>query len=134
MTQETIQGIYNIYPRKRGKTRGFRKLAKLSESDLPKLEQALSNFLMAMGKEKRSMDKVMYFSTWVNQWEDWIMVEPDTPVNQTEYWKPKHDSTRKLPETEIKRRVDLIRERIKGFAKETDVQTQIHTSGSSTHF
>jgi hypothetical protein len=72
-----LESIYQGYPRKRGKIPGMKKLSKeiLSETDLEQLAAAVANF--AKDSEGKEPQFVMHFSTFANQWRDWIEVEPD---------------------------------------------------------
>lgn len=84
MSVLNFEAVYERYPRKIGKQAGFKKLEKIikTESDLENFKKAVENFREAMAKEKREVDKIPYFSTFVNsQWQDFLANEK----NSTEY-------------------------------------------------
>jgi len=66
-----LEELYKRYPRKKGKTRGIQRLSKLPLHELPRLHQALDNFLEELDqKDTVEMNYIPHFSTWANRWED----------------------------------------------------------------
>ena len=67
-----IEALYEIYPRKRGKTPGIKKLASeiKTQDDLMLLETAIKNY----AEEMRGTDRefILHFSTFAGQWRDWL--------------------------------------------------------------
>jgi hypothetical protein len=68
------EGIYAAYPRKKGKSVGLKKLrAEIKAGAKPDdIAKALANFLANLRKEKTEGDFIPYFSTWMNEWRDWL--------------------------------------------------------------
>lgn len=84
---EYFEGIYAGYPRKRGKSAGFKKLVTeiRSLADVDLMIEAVENFTAAMIAEKRPVDKIPYFSSFITGWRDWTTEElakhPQKPLN-----------------------------------------------------
>lgn len=72
-----LMEIYSRYPRKMGKTRGFKTaLSQCKKNeDFNRLEMAVTNYVSYIIKEKVDKPYILYFSTFMNQWEDWL--DPD---------------------------------------------------------
>lgn len=81
LTQEQIDQVYAVYPRKVSKSRGYRVLSKVRASRLPDLLRAAANYAAsAAGKE---LQYVKQFGTWASEWEDWVdYVEPPRRVSR----------------------------------------------------
>lgn len=73
-----LEVIYSLYPRKMGKSQGFKSaLAQCKKpGDLELLEKAVTNYMAYLIKEGTEKQYVLYFSTFMNQWRDWL--EKDT--------------------------------------------------------
>lgn len=69
-----LLSIYEKYPRKVGKKRGLKTLESQIK-DPEKLQQchtALDNYIANIKRQKLEAQFVKHFSTWANEWEDWI--------------------------------------------------------------
>lgn len=74
-----FEAIYKGFPRKRGKTPGLKTCSKeiKTQEDFDNLKKSVCNFSIAMKKENRAMDRIIYFSTFMNQWRDHIEYEKE---------------------------------------------------------
>lgn len=65
---------YELYPRKLGKTPGMKKCKSTvkNEEDFCKLMVAVDNFNKFHGAKGTEQDFLPYFSTFMNQWTDWV--------------------------------------------------------------
>ena len=75
-----FESLYQKYPRKVGKKAGMQKLKKIikTRDDALRFEKALENFVKVMQLERRAVDKIPYFSTFVNsQWEDFAEISTE---------------------------------------------------------
>lgn len=79
---QSIDKIYQQYPRKFGKKNGIKKLVASikTEEQLKKLEQALSRFLKHHSDKKTESQFIPHFSTWVSSWEDWLDIDAGKDV------------------------------------------------------
>lgn len=73
-----LEALYQLYPRKKGKTPGLKKLSReiTSETDYEDLRLAIQNYSLEV--QGRQPEHIAYFSTFVSQWRDWVHPEPDT--------------------------------------------------------
>lgn len=71
-----IEAAYALYPRKIGKTPGIRRLKKeiKTKADYDDLMAAVARFVEFI--KGRDPQYIPYFSTWANQWRDWINPDP----------------------------------------------------------
>jgi hypothetical protein len=71
-----LDAIYALYPRKIGKTPGLRKLKKeiKTKGDYDDAITAATRFAEFI--KGRDPQYIPYFSTWANQWRDWINPDP----------------------------------------------------------
>lgn len=79
LLSDELERIYKEhYPRKIGKTLGLkraRRLVPIDEIDL--FELSVKNYAkFCEGKDKQF---IKFFSTFVNEWEDWLEYEPEDP-------------------------------------------------------
>lgn len=79
-----IEQVYKRYPRKVGKGPGIKTLTTKkgvnriqNKDDFKLFEKAVDNFVKFCELEKREPQYTMYFSTFCNQWRDWIDWVPD---------------------------------------------------------
>lgn len=78
--------IYEKYPRKEGKSRAFKTLHNLNDEELTLLDKAVTNYATKAASEKTEAKFIKQFSTFANEWRDWIDYKPTAkPVNQ-ERW------------------------------------------------
>jgi hypothetical protein len=75
--ERELTGVYLNYPRKRGKQQGMKIALKeiKTPEDLDLFKKAVENYKKDMTREKRPEDKILYFSSFMAQWKDWILVE-----------------------------------------------------------
>lgn len=66
--------VYEIYPKKEGKSKGLIFLAKdiKNEADYQLLIKSVTNYKSKISSERTEMQYVKLFSTWANEWRDWI--------------------------------------------------------------
>lgn len=69
-----LADIYTLYPRKMGKTPGYKTAHAQCKTleDLSLLEFAVKNYLAHLKREETEKDYILYFSTFMHQWRDWI--------------------------------------------------------------
>jgi len=72
-----LESIYKKYPRKRGKTRGMKKLVKeiKTKKQFENLDRAVLNYSRSVSKTDPQY--ILYFSTFASEWEDWVDPEPE---------------------------------------------------------
>lgn len=97
-----FQAIYDKYPRKEGKAKGFAvcKVQIRSQEELAALSLAVDRYVAKITREATEPKYIKHFSTFMNSWRDWL--EPDTgtvarPAEQIPEWK------RRAMEEEAKR-------------------------------
>lgn len=81
---QQVARAYAAYPRKLGKTKGLKKLAReiKSDQDLANLEKAISNYATSVKDTEPQF--VKHFSTFVSEWRDWV--EPITDPKANADW------------------------------------------------
>jgi hypothetical protein len=75
-----IEALYLGYPRKQGKSSGLRRLKadlKSGES-IQAMVQARDNYVAHLKRARTEPQFVLHFSTWANQWRDWLDPEHGT--------------------------------------------------------
>lgn len=78
IADKMIADIYKKFPRKMGKTQGMRTVrtqCKTKES-IEQLSLAVDNYLAHITTEGTEKQYILYFSTFMNQWRDWL--DPET--------------------------------------------------------
>ena len=72
--EKRLEEIYKQYPRKLGKSQGMRKAQKEIQTvfELDDLQMAIANYKAHLERENVSAKYVLYFSTFMNQWRDWL--------------------------------------------------------------
>lgn len=75
--QDRLKGIYEKYPRKMGKSAGWKTAIAQCKNmdDLDQLETAISNYCSYITRERTERQYILYFSTFMHQWRDWL--DPD---------------------------------------------------------
>lgn len=75
-----LESAYKLYPRKQGKSPAIRKLKTQikTEQDLSDLTKAIKNYAAFCHRENKELQFVMLFSTFANQWRDWLDSETGT--------------------------------------------------------
>lgn len=73
-----IESAYSLYPRKKGKTPGFKTLLReiQSDEDAANLLTAVKNFVEECRQEKTAQEYILHFSTFANRWRDYIDWKP----------------------------------------------------------
>jgi hypothetical protein len=74
--ERALEKIYALYPKKEGKTRAFKTLRSLPLEDFALLEQAVRNYAAKVAAEKTEPKFVKQFSTFANEWRDWVDYAP----------------------------------------------------------
>ena len=72
--------LYEMYPRKEGKARGFKTLANLTSEEILLLKVAVGNYNAKCAREKTELKFIKLFSTFANEWRDWVDYKPPTLV------------------------------------------------------
>lgn len=77
-SQEQLEKIYDIYPRKEGKKDGLAKLKKTiaDPETYERVLGAVSNYAAKCRAERIVEQYQKHFSTWVNCWEDYVSYRP----------------------------------------------------------
>ena len=74
LIQSAIEAAYQSYPRKLGKSPGMKiaraKIRSLEGAEA--LKQAIYNYRQHLKREKTESQYVLYFSTFMRQWTDWL--------------------------------------------------------------
>lgn len=72
--REFLEEAYQLYPRKIGKSPGMRIAMRSikNKNDLENLKLAILKYRAHIEREKTEAKFVMYFSTFMNQWMDWL--------------------------------------------------------------
>lgn len=87
--REFLEVAYQLYPRKLGKSQGIKVAMKSikTKEDLEKLKLAIGKYRAHIEREKTEAKFVMYFSTFMNQWMDWLEDGHGvTEVSQVDKW------------------------------------------------
>lgn len=79
---DRLISIYSMYPRKMGKSAGLKKAQSQFKTmeDLAKLEKAVSRYIKHLIKEGTEKQYILYFSTFMSQWEDWLEEDAGTVI------------------------------------------------------
>lgn len=74
MIEFDFETFYKKYPRKIGKKSGLKTFTKeiKTKEKFDAINKALDNYLSLIAKEKKEMRYVQHFSTFMNNWEDYI--------------------------------------------------------------
>jgi hypothetical protein len=85
-----LEEIYDTFPRKKGKAKGFKKARDEIKSihDVEALRAAVSNYRQDCIREKTESRFIKHFSTFMAEWRDWI--------------DPSHGSAEDFSETEVR--------------------------------
>lgn len=81
---DRVEEIYALYPRKRGRSKGFRVALTQCKSEelLQSLELAIKNYKDHLIKEGTEARYILHFSTFMGQWKDWVCPEEDISLTQ----------------------------------------------------
>lgn len=74
VSEADLLALYTLYPRKRGKTLGLAKARRqiMSLEALADFKQAIENYVRIIEAEGTEPQYVMYFSTFMNCWQDYL--------------------------------------------------------------
>jgi hypothetical protein len=77
-----LEEIYKLYPKKLGKSPGMKKARRVIKTvfDVDDLRMAVENYKKYLARENTPPQYIMYFSTFMNQWEDWIELDLDEAI------------------------------------------------------
>lgn len=78
---QQVERVYrDLYPRKIGKAKGMQRLAReiTTDDDLAKFEIAVKNYLADIRRNKVEDRFIKHFSSFTNEWRDWIDIKPKT--------------------------------------------------------
>lgn len=69
-----FESAYNLYPLKKGKTPGLKKLSRdiKTEADFENLQKAVFNYSEEIRLNNTPPQFIKHFSTFANQWLDWV--------------------------------------------------------------
>lgn len=69
-----LESLYRRFPRKQGKSYGLKHLKTMIKGPAVFVEvsTSLDNYLAHLKREKTEPEFIMHFSTWVNEWRDWL--------------------------------------------------------------
>ncbi len=83
--KESLLEIYQLYPRKRGKTPGIKRLVKeiKSEKDLSDLRSAVENYNKRCALDGTGQQYIKHFSSFVAEWRDWIEADQTDQTSRT---------------------------------------------------
>lgn len=72
--QKALEAAYAIYPRKMGKSQGMRSARAQCKTieKVTELISAISNYNKHLVTSNTEPQFVLYFSTFMNQWKDWL--------------------------------------------------------------
>jgi hypothetical protein len=77
-----FERLYNLYPRKEGKSLGFKKCSKIkSQKDYQALEQAIRIYAGKVAAEKTEIQYIKQFSSFMTTWRDWLEYKPTKSVS-----------------------------------------------------
>lgn len=81
--REKVEKLYLKYPKKMGKTRGINSaLAQCkTDKDLELLEKAIDNYKEYIMREAKEPQYILYFSTFMNQWKEWLDHDIGAAIN-----------------------------------------------------
>lgn len=91
---QLVEQVYlDLYPRKIGKSKGIRHLARVMKAEeLPLLEKAIRNY--SKFSENKSPEYIKHFSTFASEWRDWIEIPENS--NDLDLWmKQKMEEAKK---------------------------------------
>ena len=76
-TKEDFEKLYAVYPRKDGKKAGITRCLSSIKSQIryDEFKQALENYCSEIKKNKTEKKYIKQFSTFVNNWEDYLETE-----------------------------------------------------------
>lgn len=72
---DALDLIYQKYPRKEGKSQGYKRLGTLDEWELECLEIAIDNYLHHLKTNRIEPRYIKMFSTFAGEWRDWVHYE-----------------------------------------------------------
>lgn len=82
---QRVEQIYAKYPKKMGKSRGFKTALSQCKNteDFDLLDKAVLNYVDFLYREGTERKFILYFSTFMSQWRDWLEIDiGSTTVNK----------------------------------------------------
>lgn len=81
---DALENAYLEYPRKKGKSAGFKKaMAEFKTTeDLENLQKSIKNYKAQLVADKTEAKFVKHFSTFMSEWKDWLNVGKDQDFSQ----------------------------------------------------
>lgn len=81
IAQNQFEQLYEIYPRKLGKKKGFQKLKTVikDQNDFDRVRVAIENYCKFCQRHKTEPQYIKHFSTFMGTWEDWLEVKVEEP-------------------------------------------------------
>jgi hypothetical protein len=78
ITASDFEAAYNLYPLKKGKSEGLKRLVKdlKTKDDLDIFVKSIENYKKDILLNKTESKYIKHFSTFVNSWRDWIDYQP----------------------------------------------------------
>lgn len=82
-----LLACYQAYPRKRGKSPGLKAAKRMikTQEDLVAFKYAIENYKKVIAHDETEPQYVMYFSTFMGQWEDFLDDEVVASVGVPDY-------------------------------------------------
>lgn len=74
LTELDFEIVYSFYPRKEGKSAGFKKIRSQlkTHQDLDDLRKAIDNYSTFLKRNGTEARFIKHFSTFMNEWRDWL--------------------------------------------------------------
>ncbi len=87
VTDLDLLACYQAYPRKRGKSPGLKAAKRVikTQDDLVAFRHAIENYKKVIAYDETEPQFVMYFSTFVSQWDDFLDDEVLSSVAVPDY-------------------------------------------------
>ena len=80
ISESDLDQIYGKYPKKQGKTEGYKALTKsCNKSDLSQLDIAVTNYAQYCENKITEKQYIMKFKNFVKEWRDWIDCQAEAP-------------------------------------------------------
>lgn len=81
---ELLEVAYQRFPRKMGKSQGFKLALRQCKSvqDVSDLANAIEHYRAHVAREGTEAQYILYFSTFMSQWRDWLDPEHGTVEKQ----------------------------------------------------
>lgn len=89
-----IESLYQLYPRKEGKSAGLKKLQSIitDVETFERVKTAILRYASHVQKNKTEPKFIKHFSTWVNHWTDWDDPNAGTASVSTKRYENERDT------------------------------------------